>query len=155
MDTEQAKEVIFRVVGLYGSLKNFHYTPTGLSFFATHKEADHILEDLLDIVDEIQEQTFMGNLLETVDWNIILANSSPYVTSLSGTNIMDDILSSMVSLSEFINGIDNSTRSDNAILDKLDGILAQGIGFLYYSLPDVAVEEPEPEEVVPEVEAIL
>lgn len=131
----EVQDILGKIVALYGSLKNYHYTPAGKAFFATHKEADHMLQNLLDIVDSVEENIMMGNMLSAIGWDQILQTATTYCIPLKDITI-ELLLEKHTDLSLQINNIKDAPRATNAILDELDSILSQNIGFLFYTMSE-------------------
>ena len=125
-------DILLKLVALYGTLKNLHYSAHGPAFFSVHKLADEMSEHLLDYVDELQENYFMGQGNKTVNTGDLFSFSSAQI--VDGTQ-EDCLRASLKLINETIDLLaELNTPAVEDIFSRLANELYKSRGFILQTL---------------------
>lgn len=125
-------ELLGKLLALYGTLKNLHYSASGIAFYSVHTMADEMCKNILDYIDEIQENNFLGNGLPAVNFDVISQIASD--ESVSGT--VDECLRGSLALITNILEIMEEQKSTSVedIFSRLSNELYKNKGFVLKTL---------------------
>jgi len=119
-------EIMARLLGMYGTFKNFHYRPCGIAFAGTHPLGDRLTEGWLDFIDALQEKAMLADTGHALEWADIQALSEKYtirVENLTG----DAIIDALDDFQRLITGSHPSTRAVNVIFDDISNRIADNM----------------------------
>lgn len=124
------EELLKNIFALYGTLKNLHYTASGLSFYSLHKQADDMLDGLLDFADEIQENFYLASGTKFVDFASIFDGASKLMSTTDDS--ADACLRSSLLLISNMTAMTQELKTDSVedIFSRLNNHLFKIKGFV-------------------------
>lgn len=129
--TQDFHFLVIYLIALQAYAKDFHYY---CKSFGKHLYADIVQDDLYDYIDEIKENVMLGSGTLPFSSKIYLQIASIIVPPISNDDVQNlNMLKGLIDIGRvFVNGVEGSTRGENAILDAIAGHLdkASGLAFL-------------------------
>lgn len=125
-------DILVKLVALYGTLKNLHYSAHGHAFYSIHKLADDMSDHLLDFVDEIQENYFMGQGNKTVNTGNLFSFSSAQIVDGTPEDCLRASLQLINELLDLITELNTPAVED--IFSRLSNELYKNRGFILQTL---------------------
>ena len=116
--------------------KEIHYHAKGDCFWSDHLLADRIYDGLDDLMDEIQENYYLGKEEEAPSQKDLLIEASEEVNDASGDVKMDFehldsiIVACIARIESIIEANKNLTAGDNDLLGRICSDLQKKHGFL-------------------------
>ena len=128
--------VLCFLLAIQRQAKEIHYHAKGGCFLSDHLLADRIYDGLDDLIDEIQENYYLGKEEEAPSQKDLLIEASEEVNDASGDIKMDFehldslIMSCIARIESIIEANENLTAGDNDLLGRICSDLQKKHGFL-------------------------
>jgi hypothetical protein len=124
------EEIIYKLFGLYGTIKNQHYSANGKDFYQEHIFADRLIDmlDIMETIDTIQEVFYLGRGLDALPWEAICENAHP----LRGEDLRKDIVILLDELDTQVTVVIHGETSEGEknVLANLAQNIQNAVGFL-------------------------
>lgn len=128
--------VLCFLLAIQRQTKEIHYHAKGDCFWSDHLLADRIYDGLDDLMDEIQENYYLGKEEEAPSQKDLLIEASEEVNDASGDIKMDFehldsiIVACIARIESIIEANKNLTAGDNDLLGRICSDLQKKHGFL-------------------------
>lgn len=128
--------VLCFLLAIQRQAKEIHYHAKGDCFWSDHLLADRIYDGLDDLMDEIQENYYLGKEEEAPSQKDLLIEASEEVNDASGDIKMDFehldsiIVACIARIESIIEANKNLTAGDNDLLGRICSDLQKKHGFL-------------------------
>lgn len=129
-------EVLCFLLAIQRQAKEIHYHAKGDCFWSNHLLADRIYDGLDDLMDEIQENYYLGKEEEAPSQKDLLIEASEEVNDASGDIKMDFehldsiIVACIARIESIVEANKNLTAGDNDLLGRICSDLQKKHGFL-------------------------
>ena len=129
-------EVLCFLIAIQRQAKEIHYHAKGDCFWSDHLLADRIYEDLDGLIDEIQENYYLGREEEAPSQRELLLNAAEDVKDSTGDIKKDfehlDVLIAqcIAQIESIVEDSKNLTAGDNDLLGRICSDLQKKHGFL-------------------------
>lgn len=128
-------DILARLTAIKSYAKDIHYSAKGESFYGIHLLMDRVVDGLDGFIDSINEVCYMGAGDEPPASRDVLRLAQAVIPVLTNTHENIERLVSIIkaTLSE-LDGIKNTDRADNSLLDAISQDLKLKRGLLEHSL---------------------
>lgn len=129
-------QVLCYLIAIQRQAKEIHYHAKGECFWSDHLLADRIYDGIDDLVDEIQENYYLGREGEAPSQKELLVSASEYVKEASGDikkdfDSLDAIIMACIAQIETIVREDKElTAGDSDLLGRICSDLQKKHGFI-------------------------
>ena len=131
------KDILILLIAIQRTAKDIHYHARGANFWGDHLLADKIFDGLEDLMDQIQENYFLGHEEEAVPQKILYEQASKRMSAFNELSAMfknlDDLIFECIRLIQSIPA-DAQTAGDSDLLGRIRSDLQQKHGFLHRRL---------------------
>ena len=134
-------KVLVYLLAIQSQAKNIHYNCVGGNFFGDHLLADRIFDGIQDLMDEINENYFMGKEEKAPNQKKLLADASELIpeTILVGDMIiaftqLDKLILSCIDELETVSALESITVGDSDLIGRICSDLQKKHGFLWLRL---------------------
>ena len=125
-------DLLAKLLALYGTLKNLHYSASGAAFYSLHTQADEMNDGILDFIDEIQENYNLGQGQPYYNFATIAEFSSQFVVDGDVGACLRGVLGLVSSILEEM--VELKTDAVEDIFSRLNNKLFKINGFVLKTL---------------------
>ncbi|MBO7696893.1 MAG: hypothetical protein J6T10_30050 [Methanobrevibacter sp.] len=129
-------KILYHLIAIQRQAKEIHYRAKGFEFYSDHLLADRIYDGIEDLIDEIQENYFLGKEEEAPSQKDLLIYAAEEVNDASGDirldfGHLDSIIMACITDIEMILEEDKDlTGGDNDLLGRICSDLQKKHGFI-------------------------
>lgn len=132
-------KVLVYLLAIQHHAKNIHYHCAGSTFFSDHLLADRIFDGIQDLMDEINENYFMGKEESTPQQTRLLEDASELVPeAIDDMTVafaqLDKLIISCIDELETVSALESITVGDNDLIGRICSDLQKKHGFLWRRL---------------------
>lgn len=132
-------KVLVYLIAIASCSKNIHYHSCGASSWQDHLLADCIFDGLQDLMDEINENYFMGKEESTPQQSKLLEDASELVPeAIDDMTVafaqLDKMVISCIDELETVSALESITVGDNDLIGRICSDLQKKHGFLWRRL---------------------
>lgn len=127
------KDILVLLIAIQRTAKDVHYHAFGKDFWGNHLLADRIYDGLEDLMDEIQENYFLGHEEEAVPQKVLYEEASRRMTSYNEVSemlkLLDELIVECIAKIEWV-AEGELTAGDSDLLGRICSDLQKKHGFL-------------------------
>ena len=132
-------KVLVYLLAIQHHAKNIHYNCGGSTFWADHLLADKVFDGIQDLMDEINENYFMGKEEKTPQQTKLLEDASELVPdAVEDMTVafaqLDKLIISCIDELETVSALESITVGDNDLIGRICSDLQKKHGFLWRRL---------------------
>lgn len=123
------KELMSKLLSLYGSLKVLHYTCTGKEYYAMHLLADRLIHDIapLEVIDHLNEY-MLGRDDKFIPFDEIMHKED--IADTNPCTCMRDVRSLLANTIRHIEGMKFDSKAIESYLTGVEDSLMSALGFI-------------------------
>lgn len=127
------KDILVLLIAIQRTAKDVHYHAMGKDFWSDHLLADRIYDGLEDLMDEIQENYFLGQEQEAIPQKILYEEAAkemyPYNEFSGMLKHLDNLIFNCIGKIQLM-PTDELTAGDSDLLGRICSDLQKKHGFL-------------------------
>ena len=129
-------KILVYLLAIQCQAKNIHYNCGGLSFFSDHLLADRIIEGIQELMDEINENYYLGKEEKAPEQTKLLEDASELVPeSTTDMNVafaqLDKLIITCIDELETTSAFESITVGDNDLIGRICSDLQKKHGFIW------------------------
>lgn len=133
------RKVLMILMAIQRAAKGIHYHTGGAQFFSDHLLADRIYEDLDDLIDEIQENYFLGKEEDAPAQKDLLKGAAELVPDETedmklAFTALDQLLLDGINTLQTTSELSALTAGDNDLIGRICSDLQKKHGFVWRRL---------------------
>ena len=133
------RKVLMILMAIQRAAKGIHYHTGGAQFFSDHLLADRIYDDLDDLIDEIQENYFLGKEEEAPAQKDLLKGAAELVPDETDDmklafTALDQLLLDGINTLQTTSELSALTAGDNDLIGRICSDLQKKHGFVWRRL---------------------
>lgn len=133
------RKVLMILMAIQRAAKGIHYHTGGAQFFSDHLLADRIYDDLDDLIDEIQENYFLGKEEDAPAQKDLLKGAAELVPDETDDmklafSALDQLLLDGINTLQTISELSALTAGDNDLIGRICSDLQKKHGFVWRRL---------------------
>lgn len=127
------KDILVLLIAIQRTAKDVHYYAFGKDFYSDHLLADRIYDGLEDLMDEIQENYFLGQEQEAIPQKVLYEEAAkemyPYNEFSGMLKHLDNLIFNCIAKIQLM-PTDGLTAGDSDLLGRICSDLQKKHGFL-------------------------